>query len=138
MGILAAPFLHYNLRHLTANSGALFVLLLVSLTFSRRLTAQAVPIVILLGGGCVWVFGSPDSIHIGASGVVYGLIGFMLFAGFFRREWRAILLSLVIFFSYNGMLFMLFRFAPGISWSSHFFGFASGLLAAWATRGQRR
>jgi membrane associated rhomboid family serine protease len=135
-GILFYPFLHGDLRHLTANSGALFVLLIASLSFSRKLTMAAILIITVVGGGLVWVFGGVQTVHIGASGIIYGLIGFLMFIAIFRHEWRALLLSLVVFFLYGGALLSLLRYEPGISWTGHFFGFASGALAASWTKGK--
>ena len=134
-GILFSPFLHGNLNHLIANTGALFVLLLVSLSFSRMLTAIAVSVVVFLGGVLVWIFGKPDTIHIGSSGIIFGLLGFLLFIGIFRREKIALAVSLAIFILYGGALLSLFYHLPGISWASHFFGFLTGTLAAsWTSR----
>ena len=134
-GILFSPFLHGNLNHLIANTGALFILLLISMSFSRKLTAIAILVIILAGGGLVWVFGHPYSIHIGCSGVIFGLLGFLLFIGIFRREKLALVVSLVIFILYGGALFSLLYYIPGISWASHFFGFLTGsLTAAWTSR----
>lgn len=137
-GIVLTPFLHANLAHLIANSGALFILLLVSLSFSRRLTFQTVIIIILLSGSMVWVFGSPHTVHIGASGLIFGLIGYLLFAGLFRREWIALIVSVIVFLLYGGALLSLLTTVPGISWAGHFFGFVSGVLAAWWTRNTKR
>ena len=130
-GILCAPFLHGNLNHLLANSGPLFALLAVSLSFSRRMTAAALAAIVLIGGLGVWVFGKPHTVHIGASGVIFGLIGFLVFIGIFGRRWKTLALSLVVFFAYGGVLTTLFIHMPGVSWSSHFWGFAAGVLAAW-------
>ena len=130
-GILTYPFLHANFRHLAANTAALFPLLLVSLSYSRRLTHSALMIIYLLTGSLVWLFGQGNAIHIGVSGIIFGLIGFLMFLGIFRREWTALGISIVIGFIYGGALFTLFAYIPGISWSSHFFGFFSGVLAAW-------
>ena len=134
-GILSGPFLHGNLNHLIANTGVLFVLLLVSLSFSRRLTAIAISVVALLGGGLVWVFGRAGTLHIGSSGIIFGLLGFLLFIGVFRREKMALVITLVIFILYGGAMLSLFQHVPGISWSSHFFGFLTGALSAsWTAR----
>jgi len=130
-GILLTPFLHVDLRHLIANSGILFVLLTVSLSFSRKLTFRALWIIILLGGGLVWLSGDQGTIHIGASGVIFGLIGFLMCLGLFRRDWKALVISLFIFLLYGGALQSLFIYVPGISWAGHLFGFVAGVLAAW-------
>lgn len=137
-GILFTPFLHVDLRHLIANSGILFVLLIVSLSFSRKLTFRALWIIIIVGGGLVWLTGKEGTIHIGASGVIFGLIGFLMCLGLFRRDWKALIISLVVFLLYGGALQSLFIYVPGISWAGHLFGFISGVLAAWWTRATRK
>ena len=136
-GIVLSPFLHSDVRHLAANTGALFILLAVSLSYNRKLTIIALWIIACMGGGLVWVFGKSQTIHIGASGIVFGLIGFLMCIGFFRREWKALIFSLVILFLYGGALFSLLVYKQGISWSGHFFGFLSGVFAAWLTKSKR-
>lgn len=133
-GIFAAPLLHVDLRHLIANTGAFFVLLVVSLSFNRALTAKALLIIVVVGGGLVWLFGSSNSIHIGASGIIFGLMGFLMFLGVFRREWTALGFSVAIFVLYGGAILSLLTYVPGISWGGHFFGFISGVSAAWWTK----
>jgi len=133
-GILAAPFLHGNIQHLTANTGALFILLAVSLTYSRAQTLKALLVITLLGGGMVWLVGASGTVHIGASGVIFGLIGYLMSLGLFRRDWKAVLMSIAIFLLYGGALSSLLIYVPGISWSGHLFGFLSGVLAAWWVR----
>jgi membrane associated rhomboid family serine protease len=130
-GILTYPFLHANFQHLAANTAALFPLLIVSLSYSRRLTHSALIIIYLLTGILVWLFGRGNGVHIGVSGIIFGLIGFLMFLGVFRRDWTALGVSVVIGLLYGGALLTLFTYIPAISWSSHFFGFLSGVLAAW-------
>lgn len=136
IGIAASPFLHGSFQHLSANSGTLLFLLAASLSFSRKQTLLAIPVIMVAGGGAVWLFGSYN-IHIGASGVIFGLLGFLLFIGIFQRSWKALIFSIVIFIAYGGVLISLLRFVPGVSWSGHFFGFLSGVLAAWFLREDR-
>jgi len=133
-GILFMPFLHGNLTHLIANSGTLLVLLAAALSFSRKLTFIALMVITFIGGGLVWLFGGPNTVHIGASGIIFGLIGFLMFIGIFRREWKALFFSIVIFLFYGGALLSLVTYMPGVSWTGHFFGFLSGILAAWWLR----
>ena len=137
-GIVAAPFLHVDIQHLVANSGALFILMVVSLSYSRPLTLQAMVIIVLLGDGMVWLVGRGGTIHIGASGIIFGLIGFLMFLGLVRRDWKALVISIVITILYGGALYSLLIYIPGVSWTGHLFGFLSGVLAAWWTRGARR
>jgi membrane associated rhomboid family serine protease len=140
IGILFCPFLHGNIFHLLSNSFTLFVLILLSLIFFKKLTLPAIVIIILVGGGGVWAFAGGNTVHIGASGLIFGLIGFMISGGIFRRELKALLLSGVILFLYGGLLLTLPVRIPGISWTGHLFGFLSGVFAAWLTRsmGNRR
>jgi len=133
-GIVAAPFLHVDLQHLTANSGVLLVLLAVSLAYSRAQTLKALLIITLLGGTMVWLFGLGGSIHIGASGIIFGLIGYLMCLGLFRHNWKAVMISVVISVLYGGGLYSLLLYVPGISWSGHLFGFLSGVVAAWWVR----
>jgi len=128
-GILFSPFLHSDISHLFANSGALFVLLIVSLTYSKKLTVMALFYITLIGGGMVWLFGSPGSLHIGASGIIFGLIGFLIFSGWSHQNLKAIAVSMIVCFFYGGALLSLLIVHPGVSWSGHFFGFISGLVA---------
>jgi membrane associated rhomboid family serine protease len=128
-GIFFSPFLHSNFSHLCANSGALIVLLTVSFTYSRKLTALALIYIITIGGGMVWLLGSPGSLHIGASGVIFGLIGFLICSGWLHQNLKAIAASLLVCFFYGGALLSLFIVLPGVSWSGHFFGFLSGIAA---------
>ena len=137
-GIVFSPFLHENYGHLVTNTGALFILLFVMLSFSRRLAFIAVLIIAALGGGLVWIFSDANTIHIGSSGIIFGLIGFLISIGIFRREWKALAVSVVICLVYGGALFSLFYYIPGISWTGHFFGFVAGVLAAWWTKATTR
>lgn len=136
-GILFAPFLHGNIQHLAANSGILFVLLIAALSFSRKQAVWALLIIVVVSGLAVWAFGGPNTVHIGASGVIFGLIGYLLFIGIFHRRWKALLFSAAVFLVYGGVLAGLFVVIPGVSWSGHFYGFLSGVMAAWLTRGGR-
>lgn len=133
-GIFLTPFLHVDLAHLIANTGALFVLLAIALSLSLRLAVKALLIIIVAGGGLVWLLGAGNSIHIGASGVIFGLIGFLMFLGAFRREWKALAVSAAVLVLYGGALQSLLTYMPGTSWSGHLFGFISGGLAAWWTK----
>jgi len=133
-GILFWPFLHGNIFHLLANSFALFFLLFLSLVFFKKLTILVLGIITLVGGGAVWVFASRDTLHIGASGLIFGLIGFMISGGIFRKELKALLLAGVVLFLYGGLLLTLLVRIPGISWYGPLFGVLAGVFAAWRTR----
>jgi membrane associated rhomboid family serine protease len=130
-GILFAPFLHGNLLHLIANTVPF--LILGWLVMLRR-TSDFWPvtiIVMLVSGLGTWFFGSPYSIHIGASGVVFGYLGFLLSRGYFERSFGSILMSLTVGLLYGGMIWGVLPTRIGISWQGHLFGFIGGIIAAW-------
>jgi membrane associated rhomboid family serine protease len=109
-------------------------LLVLQETLSRRLTLIAITAIILLGGGCIWALGQSGTVYIGASGVIFGLIGFLLTVGIFRKERIAIIVSIFVLVFYAGTLRMLFQLQPGISWAAHFWGMFFGIATAWFTR----
>lgn len=137
-GIAISPLLHAGFAHLIANTGALAVLLLLSLSYNRKLTFEAIAFIWLVDGVLVWVFGSAHSVHIGASGIIFGLIGFLLFLGVFRREWKTIVISLIVLVFYGGAVLSMLVYIPGVSWAGHFFGFCAGVLAAWLARPEEK
>lgn len=133
--LLTWPLLHGSVQHLTANTAALFPLLVLAFAYSRRLTFKALAVVYLLTGALVWLFGRGGAVHIGASGIAFGLIGFLLFVGWFRRDWIAVGISVLVGLIYGGALASLLVYTPGLSWESHFFGFIAGIVAAAGMRG---
>lgn len=129
VGIVTAPFLHGGFPHLIANTAALIPLgFLVS---ARRLwhLPFVTVFVTLVTGVLVWLLARP-SVHIGASGVVFGYLGFLMLAGWFERSASAVLLSVVVGLVYGGAMFGVLPGQDGISWESHLFGFVAGALAA--------
>jgi len=122
---------------LIANSGACFVLLALALSFNRKLAIKAVLIIVMVGGGLTWMFGNSNAVHIGASGFIFGLLAFLLSVGVLRREWPALVVSAIVLVLYGGAVQSLLVYTPGTSWSGHFFGFVSGVLAAWWTKKER-
>jgi membrane associated rhomboid family serine protease len=129
-GILFAPFLHANPEHLIANTVPLLLLgWLVMLRDARHFVP--VTLLAMLGAGlAAWTLGAPGSVHIGASGVVFGYLGFLILAGWFARSAGAIALSLLVTVLWGGLVFGVLPGQPGISWQAHLGGFAGGVLAA--------
>lgn len=129
-GILFAPFLHAGLAHLIANT--IPFLTLGWLTMLRETSDFFVvtAIAILVGGLGTWLTGSPYSIHIGASGLVFGYLGFLLLRGYFERSASAVVFSLIVGVFYGGMLWGVLPLQYGVSWQGHLFGFIGGGLAA--------
>jgi membrane associated rhomboid family serine protease len=129
-GILAAPFLHANLQHLISNTVPLVLLgWLVMLRDSRHFIPVTL-IAALTSGLAAWSLGTPGSVHVGASGVVFGYFGFLVLAGWYARSLAAILISVGVVALWGGVIFGVLPGQPGISWQSHLGGFIGGWLAA--------
>jgi membrane associated rhomboid family serine protease len=133
IGIVFAPFLHSGFAHIIANSSALIPLLFIAFCQDFKKSVRAILIIIFVGGFGVWLFGSGGN-HIGASGLVFGLITYLIVLGFRLHSLKTIIVSFVVLLLYGTALLSLLVVIPGVSWSGHFFGAASGLLAAWTTK----
>lgn len=129
-GIFLAPFLHGNFNHLAANTLPLIALGWFVMLRDIKDFFIVTFITIIVSGFGVWLFGSPNTIHIGASGVVFGYLGFLLLRGFFERSFLSIVLSLLVGWLYGGLLWGVLPLQYGISWQGHLFGFVGGVLAA--------
>jgi membrane associated rhomboid family serine protease len=129
-GIVVAPLLHQNLPHLLANSAPLVIL--GSLVLLRGLTALAlVTALAWLGSGLgSWLLGRAGTCHLGASGLVFGYLGFLLLRGYFDRTLPSLAISLVVGFLYGGSLWGLLPLQRGKSWVGHGSGFLAGALGA--------
>ena len=129
-GILFAPFLHGDFGHVAANTVPFVVLgwLVALRRISDFFLVSAA--IMLIGGLAVWLIGPAHSVHIGASGLVFGYLGFLLLRGYFERSPVAILVAIVVGVVYAGVLPGLLPGQPGISWQGHLFGFAAGIIAA--------
>jgi len=129
-GILFAPFLHGGFGHLMANTIPFITLgwLVMLQETSDFFIVTAIAMVV--GGLGTWLTGSPQSIHIGASGVIFGYLGFLLFRGYFLRNIPSIAVSLVVGLFYGGLIWGIFPGQMGISWQGHLFGFLGGAIAA--------
>ncbi len=115
-GILLAPFLHFGFRHVAANTVP-FVLLGWLVGLRRFSDFFLVSVAILLIGGLgVWLMGPAQSVHAGASGLVFGYMGFLLLRGYFERSPVAILVAIVVGAVYASALPGLLPGQPGISW----------------------
>ena len=134
-GILFAPFLHGSLAHLLANSIPFAILgWLVMLRDSRHFTYVTVAAMIA-SGGLAWLIGASGSIHVGASGVIFGYLGFIIFSGWYSRSIGSILLSILAVFFWGGLIFGVLPGHPGVSWQAHLGGFLGGVYSARQFRG---
>ena len=131
-GILIAPLLHGGFPHLMANTIPFLALgVLVMLRHSRQFAAVSLVIVLVSGLG-TWLFAPPHTVHIGASGLIFGYFAFLVVAAFYERSLGAIGLAVLVIVFYGGLLWGALPQGNGISWEGHLFGLVGGGLAAYA------
>ena len=132
MGVVTAPFLHRDLWHLVSNTVPL-VLLLSLLAGSRAMSHGVVAAIAILGGVLLWLAGPGGTNHVGASGLVFGLIAYHIAAGFFERRPVSILISLIVGMLYGTTLLwgVLPRPDSSVSWQGHLFGALAGIATAY-------
>ena len=132
-GIVAAPLLHGDIAHLAANALPLLLagtMLLYLYPDSSRIVLPA----LYLGPGLlVWLFGR-DSVHIGASGLVYGIVAYVFLGGVLRRDRRAWAASVLLAFFYGAMVWGVLPVKHGVSWETHLAAAAIGIALAIALR----
>ncbi|MGL5080918.1 MAG: rhomboid family intramembrane serine protease [Microcoleaceae cyanobacterium] len=129
-GILFAPFLHGNFAHLIANTVPFVTLgwLVMLRRTSDFLWVSAISMVV--GGLGTWLFAPRFSVHIGASGVIFGYLGYLLARGYFERKLGSMLFSIVVAILYGGLLWGILPLQYGVSWQGHLFGLIGGIVAA--------
>jgi membrane associated rhomboid family serine protease len=137
IGIVTAPFLHLGFGHLIANTLPLIVLGgLVALSGATRLLAISA-VIAVVGGVGTWLVSPPNTIIIGASGLVFGYAGYLITRGLFTRRVGQVLLGVLIVVIWGGSLLAGLMPQAGISWQGHLFGAVGGLVAAWLIRPTR-
>jgi membrane associated rhomboid family serine protease len=88
-------------------------------------------IIWLVGGIGVWLVAPSNTVHLGASVLIFGWLVYLMVRGIFTRRAGEIILGMVLFFMYGGLLLGVLPGQPGISWQGHLFGAIGGALAAW-------
>ncbi|MEO1400801.1 MAG: rhomboid family intramembrane serine protease [Cyanobacteria bacterium J06635_1] len=129
-GIAFAPFLHGNFEHLMANTLPLVTLSWLVMVREISDWVWVTLLAALSAGLGTWLVGAEGSVHIGASGLIFGYVGFLLMRGYFERSGVAIAFSLLVILFYGGILWGVLPSQPGISWEGHLFGFIGGVIAA--------
>ena len=132
-GILLAPLLHGGPVHLIANSLPLLVLGTGMLYLYPNSAVKVLPAVYLGPGIAVWLFAG-GGVHVGSSGLVYGLASYVFVAGVLRLDRRAIAASLLVSFLYGSMVWGVLPIQPGVSWQTHLAAALIGLGMAIALR----
>ena len=133
IGVITAPLVHGSWSHLASNTPALLVLGIALIYGTPGAARFALPIIWLTSGRAVWLF-ARQAVHIGASGLTYGMLFFVFIIGILRRDRRSIALAIIVFFLYGSMIWGIFPLAPGISFEYHFFGALAGSVCAFILR----
>lgn len=130
IGIIWAPFLHTSWAHVSGNT--MGILLLGGLLILRNEAHfWAVSFLGALAAGLgTWLIGRGNSVHAGASGVVFAYFGYLLFAGIFRRSFGSLLISIAVFLIWGGMLWQILPTQTSVSWEEHVCGLIGGAFAA--------
>ena len=141
VGIVTSPLIHGDAEyvfaldsHMMSNSIPLFILMGFMFLFYKGSAKIVVPGVWIMEGFFVWLSGRPNSVHIGASGLIYGFAAFLFFSGVFRRDMKALAVAFVVAFLYGSMVWGVLPIEEGVSFESHLFGALTGVVFAWFLR----
>lgn len=134
---MPSAFLHSGWEHVASNSVPLLVLGFIAALGGIRRFAAVVLVVIVTSGLGVWLTAPPDTVTLGASGVVFGLFGYLLVRGFVDRRPLDIVLGVLVAAVYGSLLWGVLPTDSGISWQGHLFGLIGGVAAAFVFRRPR-
>jgi len=132
-GVLFSPFIHGDLKHLWHNTLPLLILSMALFFFYPRNAWKVLVLGVLFTGGFTWLFGR-SAHHIGASGVIYMLFGFLFFKGLVAKHFRLIALSFVVVFIYGSLIWYTLPVDPKISWEGHLSGLVVGAVLAFLVK----
>ena len=124
-GVFGMLFVHGSLWHLVANTLSLVPLAVIVLVRGARYYLVVVAWITIGGGLALWLFGR-DAVHVGASGLVFGLVGFLVVRGLYERAIPSLLASLAVVVLYGGTIWGILPQGGGISWEAHLFGLIAG------------
>lgn len=132
-GILTSPLLHLDFAHLIGNTLPLIVLGLLLFNSYREISGQIFWLIYFLTGLFIWLF-ARNAYHIGASGIVYGMVSFLFFSGIIRRHVPLMVISLLVVFMYGYLIWGVLPLEPGVSWEGHLYGGLVGIMLSWVFR----
>ncbi len=129
--ILTAPFLHAGWDHLMSNSLPFLVLgFLVLLSGLARWLVSSL-IIIVISGMTAWLLTPVHTIILGASGLIFGWLTYLLARGLWSRRAAQVVIAVLVLLVYGGLIWGLLPGSAGISWQAHLGGAIGGVLAAW-------
>ena len=137
-GVLTGPFLHQSYGHLLSDTVPLVAIGWVLMLSGLRAWLTVTAIVLVAGGLATWLV-APAGLIVGASGVVFGWLGYLIARAFFARKLRWIVVAIVVLFFFGTLLSSLLpSYDSNVSWESHVCGFAAGILAGWLLHPRRK
>jgi membrane associated rhomboid family serine protease len=129
IGLVTGPLIHGSALHIVSNTIPLLFLSWTLSLFYERISTQVLLLCYFLTNVLVWLLARP-SVHVGASGMVYGIASFLIFYGVFSRDMKSIMISVIIILLYGGLVWGLLPNQPGVSWESHLIGAGVGVMTA--------
>lgn len=137
VGIATAPLLHGSVAHLVSNTMPLLILGTMVYMFYDRIANRVFLQCYFVTGALVWLFARP-SFHIGASGLIYGLASFLIFFGFFRKDFKSLLISIIIMIFYGSLFYGVLPTQLSVSFESHLMGGIVGFFNALRASSMKR
>ena len=134
-GIAFSPLLHASPAHLLANALPLFVLLILLFWDRHYYPAVTLASIWFFSGLGTWLIGRGSDggrsiVHIGASSIIFGLVTYLIIAGFLMKSWRSAIVALLVLIGFGGIFYALMPHAGPISWEGHLSGALAGIWAA--------
>ena len=133
IGIFTSPLVHGNLNHISSNSVPVLFLGTILYFFYPNIANRIFLQCYFFTNILVWFFGR-TFLHIGASGLIYGLAFFLISIGFFEGKFRALIISISVLAVYGSLVYTVFDFNQAISWESHVFGALVGVTSAYSIK----
>jgi membrane associated rhomboid family serine protease len=131
--IVTAPFLHVSWTHIEGNSGPLFIFGFLA-AYRGVVRFLGLTALVIIGSGlAAWIFSAPGMVGVGASGVVFGYLGYILVRGFFDRHAIDVLIGAVMALCFAYQFTVLLPHA-GIGWQAHIGGLVAGVIGGWVFR----
>jgi membrane associated rhomboid family serine protease len=129
VGVFTAPLLHANFPHILSNTLPMVISMTATLYLYPNSALRVIPAVWLGSGLLAWFIGRPN-LHLGASGLIYGLLAYVFVGGILRRDLRSVSVSLLVGFLYGSMVWGVLPTRPNMSWEMHLTGAIMGVLMA--------
>lgn len=130
IGIICSPLLHASPAHLLANALPLFILLVLLFWNRHYYPGVTVCSIWFFSGLGTWLIGRRENVHIGASSIIFGLVAYLIVAGFLMRSWRSATVAVIVLIVFGGIFYGVLPQQGPISWEGHLSGALAGIWAA--------